>query len=197
MASAGGLRWAASGDAPLWATNPPSPLAPVEVYAHWHRELRPNPAGGRPARDPFAVPPRESALASALLEMIRLHAGQAGELDAARDLADSRAAQIEVLRGELIERDWDLAAGTESEAERAAAQDRELTEASQQEGNAEAESSAAAASTRPPLGGSRCFLPEPEAEPQGSEASSARNVRPRIDGLEQRLRDLFSVPPGV
>ena len=180
---------AAAGDAPNWAFSPIVDLTPAEVYANWTGEFSPARLRGQPPpepRDPASVPPRETALARALLEMLRQQARVEGQLTALRDISSGRIAD---LQNELLE-----ARATATGAARGA------------------DLAAAIEIDRRASRGQPCRLPEPEPEPEGivvafpvgppsgsvlsavrsgrlgdlAEAMAAdgadRRVRPRIDG---------------
>ena len=138
------LAMASAGDAPRWAVSPVVELTPAEVYANWSGEFAPARLPGQPPpvpRDAASVPPRETALARALLQTLRLQSRADGYLIALRDISNGRIAE---LQEELVEARAS-AAGAARGAELAAAIERDR---------------------RAPHG-LPCRLPEPEPEPEG------------------------------
>ena len=135
---------ASAGDAPRWAVSPIVELTPVEVYANWSGEFAPARLPGQPPpvpRDSASVPPRETALAWALLQTLRQQARAEGQLSALRDVSNGRIAE---LQAELLEARA-TATGAARGVELAAAIERDR---------------------RAPHG-LPCRLPEPEPEPEG------------------------------
>ena len=135
---------ASAGDSPRWAVNPVVELTPAEVYANWSGEFAPPHLPGQPPpvpRDAAAIPPRESALARALLQTLRLQSRADGYLIALRDISNGRIAELQ----EELDEARAAAAGAARGAELAAALERDR---------------------RPPHG-LPCRFPEPEAEPDG------------------------------
>ena len=133
-----------AGDSPQWAVAPAVELSPAEVYSNWAGEFAPPHLPGLPApvpRDAAAIPPRELALATALLQTLRLQSRADGYLIALRDISDARIADLQ----EELEEARAAAAGAARGAALAAALERD----------------------RPPPHGQPCRFAEPEPEPEG------------------------------